>query len=279
MGGARPERSLAHSEYELVDLFGSGLPAVLEFNEQVRYWRNLGNGRFDLMRTMETAPAGVRLSEPGVQLLDANGNGRADLMVIEGLRNGYYPLAFNGEWNERGFVRYRSVPTVDLDAPDVRLLDLDGDGVTDALRTGPQFELYYNDPEDGWSSLERRERTASDSFPNVSFEDPRVKLADMTGDGLQDILLIHDGRVEYWPYCGYGRWGRRVTMRNNLEFEDSAFFPGIGFDPKRLYIGRYRWRRRDGSRLCLIRSHHGLDQPGRQRLERSDCHSRHAPSH
>src|SRR5262245_41870605 len=186
---------------------------------------------------METAPAGVRLGEPGVQLLDANGNGRADLMVIDGLRNGYYPLNFRGEWNERGFVRYRSAPTVNLDARDVRLMDLDGDGVTDALRTGPQFELYYNDPDYGWSDLEVRQRIDSDSFPNVSFEDPRVKLADMTGDNLQDILFIHNGRVEYWPYRGYGRWGRRVTMRNSPRFEDAAFFPGIGFDPKRLLVG------------------------------------------
>lgn len=236
-GGSRPNRSLGHPEFELVDLFGNGLPTVLEFNEQVRYWRNRGNGRFDLLRTMETAPAGVRLSEPGVQLLDANGDGRADLMVIEGLRNGYYPLTFDGQWNERGFVRYRSVPTVNLDAPDVRLLDLDGDGVTDALRTGPRFELYYNDPDYGWSDFELRERVVSDSFPNVSFEDPRVKLGDVTGDGLQDILLIHNGRVEYWHYRGYGRWGRRVTMRNSPRFEDAAFFPGIGFDPKRLLVG------------------------------------------
>ncbi|CAN5788944.1 SpvB/TcaC N-terminal domain-containing protein [soil metagenome] len=235
--GSRPDRSLGHPEFELVDLFGNGLPTVLEFNEQVRYWRNRGDGRFDLLRTMETAPAGVRLSEPGVQLLDANGNGRADLMVIEGLRNGYYPLTFDGQWNERGFVRYRGVPTVNLDAPDVRLLDLDGDGVTDALRTGPQFELYYNDPDYGWSDFELRERIDSDSFPNVTFEDPRVKLGDMTGDDLQDILLIHNGRVEYWPYRGYGRWGRRVTMRNSPRFEDAAFFPGIGFDPKRLLVG------------------------------------------
>ena len=235
--GSRPERSLGHPEYELVDLFGNGLPTVLEFNGQVRYWRNRGDGRFDLLRTMETAPAGVRLSEPGVQLLDANGNGRADLMVIDGLRNGYFPLTFNGQWNERGFVRYRSVPTVNLDAPDVRLLDLDGDGVTDALRTGPQFELYYNDPDDGWSDLEVRQRIDSDSFPNISFEDPRVKLGDVTGDGLQDILFIQNRRVEYWPYRGYGRWGRRVTMRNSPRFEDAVFFPGIGFDPKRLLVG------------------------------------------
>ena len=236
-GGSRPAQSLGHPEYELVDLFGNGLPTVLEINEQVRYWRNRGDGRFDLVRTMETAPAGVRLSEPGVQLLDANGNGRADLMVIEGVRNGYYPLTFDGHWKTRGFVRYPSVPTVNLDAPDVRLLDLDGDGVTDALRTGPKFELYYNDPVYGWSDFELRERINSDSFPNVSFEDPRVKLGDMTGDNLQDILRIHNGRVEYWPYRGYGRWGRRVTMRNGPRFEDATLYPGIGFDPKRLLVG------------------------------------------
>ena len=71
--GARPERSLGHPEYELVDLFGNGLPTVLACNGQVRYWRNRGNGQFDLMRTMDTAPAGVRLADPGVQLVDADG--------------------------------------------------------------------------------------------------------------------------------------------------------------------------------------------------------------
>lgn len=235
--GARPTRSLGYPEYELVDLFGNALPSILELNEQARYWRNRGDGQFDLMRTMETAPAGLRLSEPGVQLLDANGNGRADLMVIDGLRNGFFPLTFDGQWNEQGFVRYRSAPTVNFDAPDVRLMDLDGDGVTDALRTGPRFELYYNDPEDGWSEIDLRERVHSDTFPDVSFEDPRVKLGDMTGDGLQDIVLIHNGRLEYWPYRGYGRWGRRVVMRNSPRFEDAAFFPGTGFDSKRLLIG------------------------------------------
>ncbi len=236
-GGSRPECSLGHREFELVDLFGNGLPDVLEFDEQVRYWRNLGGGEFDLVRTMETAPVGIELGEPGVQLLDANGNGRADLMVTDGVRSGYYPLTFDGEWEERGFVRYRGTPTIDLDASDVRLMDLDGDGVTDALRTGPQLELYYNDPDYGWTDVELREQIDGDSFPHVGFEDPRVKLGDMTGDGLQDVILIHDGRVEYWPYQGYGRWGRRVSMGNNPRFADALYFPGAGFDPERLLLG------------------------------------------
>ena len=50
-------------------------------NGAVRYWRNLGGGQFDLPRTMATAPPGSGLSDPGVQLADMNGNGRADLLV------------------------------------------------------------------------------------------------------------------------------------------------------------------------------------------------------
>jgi hypothetical protein len=42
-----------------------------------------------------------------------------------------------------------------------------------------------------------RKRTDNDDFPNVTFEDPRIKLGDMTGDGLQDILLFQNGHVEY----------------------------------------------------------------------------------
>jgi RHS repeat-associated protein len=236
-GGSRPDRSLGHPDVELIDLFANGLPTIVEVNEQVRYWRNRGEGGFDLVRTMQTAPGSVRLSEPGVQLLDADGNGRSDLMVVDGHRTGYYPLTSSGEWHEKGFVRYRTAPSVNLDAPDVRLLDLDGDGVTDALRTGPKFELYYNDPDEGWTTVELRDRVDADDFPNVSFDDPRVRLADLTGDGLQDILRVHDGSIEYWPYRGYGRWGRRVVMRNAPRFEDAAFFPGVGFDPRRLLVG------------------------------------------
>ena len=72
--------------------------------------------------------------------------------------------------------------------------------------------------------------------PNVAFSDPRVRLGDLNGDGLQDIALIQNGRVDYWPYRGYGRWGRKVTMANSPRFDDAALFPGVGYDPKRLLL-------------------------------------------
>src|SRR5262249_37483776 len=41
-GSELPARSLADKDLELVDLFGQGLPDILEMNGTVRYWRNLG---------------------------------------------------------------------------------------------------------------------------------------------------------------------------------------------------------------------------------------------
>ena len=51
-------------------------------------------------------------------------------------------------------------------------------------------------------------------FPDVSFSDPRVKTADMSGDQLQDIVIIDDGSVVYYPNLGHGDWGLPVHMRN-----------------------------------------------------------------
>ena len=235
--GSRPERSLGHSDFELIDLFSNGLPTVVELNEQVRYWRNRGDGSFDHVRTMQTSPASVRLSEAGVQLLDADGNGRSDLMVIDGQRTGYYPLTSAGEWHEKGFVRYRTAPSINLDAPDVRLLDLDGDGVTDALRTGPQFELYYNDAEDGWSSVELRDRIESDAFPERQLRRParQARRSDRRRPAGHRTRSLRIGRV--LALSRLRSLGPAHRHAQPPRFEDAAFFPGIGFDPKRLLAG------------------------------------------
>ena len=85
--------------------------------------------------------------------------------------------------------------------------------------------------EQGWHRTTRWvERRALEEFPNVNFSDPRVKWADMSGDGLQDIVLVHDGSVDYWPNLGYGNWGRRRHMRNSPRLP-------YGYDPRRILLG------------------------------------------
>lgn len=228
--GDLPAQSLADPNLELVDLFGNGLLDILEMNGTVRYWRNIGDGKFDLPREMSDAPAGLRLSDDGVQMIDANGDGRADLLVTTLAMSGYYPTRFGAAWDRRSFQRYRLAPSFSLEDPEVRLLDLDGDGVTDAIRSGTRLECYFNDPKEGWNGTRRVERQAIDEFPNINFSDPRVKWADMSGDGLQDIVLVYEGNVEYWPNLGHGDWGPRVSMRDCPRF-------AYGYDPKRILVG------------------------------------------
>ena len=229
-GSQLPANSLGSPEYELADLFGNGLPDVLQMNSSVRYWRNLGGGRFDRPRAMSTAPAGIHLTDPGVQLLDADGDGRLDLLVTNEIVSGYYPLQFGGLWNRRSFKKYTKAPSFNLKDPEVRLLDLDGDGVTDALRSGSRLECFFNDPRDGWKATRQVERRQLSDFPNVNFSDQRVKLADMTGDGLLDIVLVSDRDLVYWPNLGRGEWSKRIST------DDAPAFP-YGYDPKRILLG------------------------------------------
>ena len=237
VGGSMPDRSLAHPDYELADLFGRGLPDVIQIGDAQRYWRNLGNGRLDAPRPIGQLPSGVRLGDAGVQLADADGDGHIDLLLSNGRINGYVPLTVSGNQSAGHFVQYAAAPPFPLNDPEVRLFDLDGDGTTDALRTGARFELYYHDRHLGWNKSATRARSSLDQFPNVQFSDARVKLADMTGDGLQDIVFVSAGSVEYWPYLGYGRWGGRIAMQGRVRFPDAQIVGGVGFDPNRLLLG------------------------------------------
>jgi RHS repeat-associated protein len=230
LGGDLPEASLSPLEHDLADLFGTGLPDFLQLDgTRARYWRNLGNGRFDLPRDLKDAPAGLSLADPGVQLVDADGDGRIDLMVSGERGSGYFPLRAEGS-GDRSFRRYRAAPSFDLKDPEVKLVDLDGDGVPDAIRSGTRLECFFNDPDRGWIGARQLERRGLDVFPNVSFSDPRVRFADMTGDGLSDLVLIHNGRIDYWPSRGRGDFGARVHMQGAPHLPDS-------YDPRRILLG------------------------------------------
>jgi hypothetical protein len=53
-----------------------------------------------------------------------------------------------------------------------------------------------------------------------------IFLSDFSGDGLTDIVRIHNGEISYWPNLVYGRFGVKVTMDNSPWFESSDLLNG-----------------------------------------------------
>ena len=80
------------------------------------------------------------------------------------------------------------------------------------MQSGPGgLTIAYNQGEDGWSEPHAVGRvTDLARWPDLDLGDDSVYLADMTGDGLTDIVAFRT--VCYWPSAGYGRWGERVEM-------------------------------------------------------------------
>ena len=215
----------------LVDMTGDGLPDVLQTGPGGhRFWPNLGNGTFGDVRTLEVAPLGMDLSTPGVSFADMNGDGAADLFRVDTRLGMFVANTAAGAWAKRPTV-YRQQLNLRLSATDTGLVDLDGDGVVDLLQSGPHgFLLTYNRGAAGWSRPQTVHRIHDISrFPDVDLGSPQVRLADMTGDGLTDIVFIDSGRIEYWPYYGYGHWGKRIRMKN------APVLPSR-YDPKRLFL-------------------------------------------
>ena len=245
-----PPLSLGHPELDLVDLNGNGLPDFVQMSagQPIRFWRNKGNGVFDLPRTMQYAPSGLSLGDAAVQLMDADGDGRVDLVMNAENFAGYYSLDHNGEWDPDSFKRYKTRPAINLQNAQAQFMDLSGDGRTDVLINGERLACYFQnppllDPQQNANGLLNQDRTVGwsearfvnkgydlDDFPNVDFSDPRIRTADLSGDGLQDVVMIQNGNISYWPNLGYGRFGKRRTMSNSPRL-------GHGFNPERLLLG------------------------------------------
>lgn len=231
-GNDLPPRSLNDPEFSLVDLFGDALPDIVQStNKGYYFWQNLGNSKVDRRHPQHNPVPSVSAVQPNVAFGDMGGDGLVDLVVDAPPLSGFFESTPDGRW--KPFKKFKKFPSVSLSDPNVRMVDLTGDGLSDILMTRDHHFLWFRClGEEGYDEPRHISRVRDlNEFPDIYFDDPsgRVRLADMTGDGLSDIVLVHSGRIDYWPNLGYGHFGKRVTM------EHPPRMP-YNYDPKRLFL-------------------------------------------
>ena len=215
--------------FYFTDLDGEGIPGLLLEQEGTWYYRrNLGGGRFGKPVSVKSRPSFTGAS---LYLADLEGDGCKQLVNLSFAPQGFFEKKDDGSWES--MQPFRTLPRAELDAPGTRMIDLDGDGRADILVSEDHVYTWYaSEGRQGFSTGGSVPKAFDENVgPNVSFVDARqsVFLADMTGDGLVDIVRVRNGEVCYWPNLGYGRFGAKVTLDGS-----PVFAAPDRFDPSRI---------------------------------------------
>ncbi len=230
---------------EFIDLNGDALPDILHtLPGQHLYYQNLGNGHFAAGKTMRNAPF-VQLSSDTSVLADLDGDSRTDLVTANSPSKWvFYRNLGNGNWAP-GLVD-NTPPQFLFNAGDTRLMDIDFDKKIDVVRSNDNGTWSYCLSEKGedtdhlpygnfpgtedldlngdgvldagaWECVGS---VSVDLWGGINFQNPAVKLADMNGDRLQDMVWIRQNqdqvRIGYWPGKGLAQFSDYQAISPDL---------------------------------------------------------------
>jgi RHS repeat-associated protein len=213
---------LDQTGFRWIDLDSEGISGILTEQPEAWYYkRNLGSASFGPTELLAKQPSTAQPGSVRQELLDLAGDGKKGLVQFA------EPLAGFSERDERGnwgpFTAFDRNPAISWSDPNLRMIDLDGDGFSDVLISEDEvFTWYRSLAKEGFGSFHTvRKPNDEEQGPALVFADPTqsIYLADMTGDGLADIVRIRDGEICYWMNLGFGRFSQKVLMDHSPTFD------------------------------------------------------------
>lgn len=215
--------------YQLVDLYGEGLPGVLYRIDQAWYYREPQRGpdggdqvRYDEWKLLPHLPAADSSKAVRQSLSDMTGDGKLDWVVAMPGMSGFFTLNPDRTWSQ--FVPFNAFPT-EFFHPQAQLADLVGDGLTDLTLIGSRsVRLYASRREDGFArGVDVPRRDDDDALPLLSPSPTElVAFSDVLGSGQQHLVRIRHNEVKCWPNLGHGRFGKGFVL-STLPFAYEEF--------------------------------------------------------
>lgn len=205
--------------YQLVDLYGEGLPGVLYrgdtgwyYREPIRATAKSNEVAYDQCRALPRIPAADTAKPLRQSLSDLTGDGRLDWVIAQPGLSGFFSLGPNRDWSD--FATFNAFP-VEFFNPQGQLADLMGEGLSDLTLIGPRsVRLYANRREQGFSAAREVSRKEDeDALPLLtSSSSELVAFSDVLGTGQQHLVRIRHNEVKCWPNLGRGRFGKGLVL-------------------------------------------------------------------
>lgn len=210
---AAPNVDIDNQNIDLIDLNADGLPDILDTNQNPHsYYLNLGQDTDGNIRwssfTMMTVNILKFLGADTVKLADMDGDGKTDLLDLQGQEVQYYGVDSNLNWD---YQRNITSAGFFFSDPSVRLVDANNDKLIDVMQTTSlNYFVWINLKAGKWSG---RYTTAS-ADTQLQFNRDTTKMADMNGDRILDLVHLENGVCFYYPGKGYGEYASCVEMNN-----------------------------------------------------------------
>lgn len=225
-----PAPELSNGEqYQIVDLYGEGIPGLLYQNKEHWHYRSPVRGdttdgiAYESWKPLPQVPVNARNG----MLLDMNDDGYLEWLVSQSGAIGSYTMNPDKTWSD--FIPCKALPT-EFFHPKAQLSNVTGSGLPDLVMIGPKSVRFYAGEESGFKRSREVWQKAGINLPIEGLNDKElVAFSDLLGSGQSHLVRIrHDG-VTCWPNMGQGIFGEPLVLIGFTINESD-------FNPKHVYL-------------------------------------------
>lgn len=206
-------------DYQLVDLYGEGLPGVLYRGDTGWYYREPMRAKaksnevaYDQWRALPNIPIADTAKPVRQSLNDFTGDGRLDWVMAQPGLSGFFSLGPDRTWSN--FTTFNAFP-LEFFNPQGQLADLMSEGLSDLTLIGSRsVRLYANQRQNGFAAAREVTRNEDEDALPVLTSSPTelVAFSDILGSGQQHLVRIRHNEVKCWPNLGRGRFGKGIVL-------------------------------------------------------------------